>query len=455
MAQHHANAKTTILFSCVGSTDPVRGLRDGGMVHIARKFRPAAIHLFFTKEFTGWDQWDSRIKKTADRMRAYWGYTPEITRTDSGIEDPSNLESLYEPMRGAFEAFADRYPDAEILVNLSSGTPQMEIILSQLVLETRWRIRGIQVKNPEGRSGSSLRTNSQNYRVDEELRGNLDDGPECPDRCTEPTLFAIRRERNWREVRSLLEQRDYAAVAAMPDCLPPDLLDIVRHLSERDSLQTERARELAAKLPPELNLYPVKPGGTEDAAYWEVADYWLMMKNMLLSGRYSDFLLRLSVLALYLEERILTDMLSERGAAYDALTIPSRNGKDRELSMDALNDALPDLYAALCEAMEKDYGITPQNGRSVFLYSRILRCMKVPKKKMGFLNICDNLTGPRNDVAHRLRAVTKEEFRNAASMDVDKFIKRAEFAMQTIYPHCDPAVFGVHERCVRYIEEHR
>ena len=40
----------TILFSCLGSTDPVRGEHDGPMLHIARHYRPDKILWYLTKE---------------------------------------------------------------------------------------------------------------------------------------------------------------------------------------------------------------------------------------------------------------------------------------------------------------------------------------------------------------------------------------------------------------------
>ena len=42
--------RETILFSCLGSTDPVRGERDGAMLHIARHYKPDRILWYMTKE---------------------------------------------------------------------------------------------------------------------------------------------------------------------------------------------------------------------------------------------------------------------------------------------------------------------------------------------------------------------------------------------------------------------
>jgi len=47
-----------------------------------------------------------------------------------------------------------KYPDAEILINLSSGTLQMKLIMSYLSVEHD-PVRGIQVDSPQGGSNRS------------------------------------------------------------------------------------------------------------------------------------------------------------------------------------------------------------------------------------------------------------------------------------------------------------
>ena len=36
----------SVLFTCVGTTDTVRGLRDGGMMHAMRHYRPQKVYIF-------------------------------------------------------------------------------------------------------------------------------------------------------------------------------------------------------------------------------------------------------------------------------------------------------------------------------------------------------------------------------------------------------------------------
>lgn len=439
-------ARQRILFSCVGTTDPVRGQRDGGMMHITRHYRPEKICLFVSAEM---EKNIPLYERAFAYMREHWdNYAPEVEYVRSGIQDPSNLDQLDGAMEAAFEAFAQRVPGAEIFLNLSSGTPQMEIILSQLALSARYHVVGVQVKNPERKAGTTERVNSPRYNPEEELEHNQDELPDAPNRCVTPTLFPIRRERAWRELRALLERGDYAAAFHRAEtCLPPTLTDVVDHLRARDLLRDDDARTIAARLPSELNLYP----GPLSAQYWEIVNYWLMMKNLLRMERYSDFLLRLSVLALFLEEAYLRTRID-----YDALTcpLPGYDG-DRVLSMDALRDAEPELYDKLRDTVFKEVRSDPRDDRSVFLYTRLLRGAGTPKRLMKFFNVCDNLSGQRNHLAHRLRAMSREDFEKVAHMRIEAFIKETEWSLKAIYPDCDPDAFTVHERALAYIENNR
>ena len=449
-------ARQKILFSCVGTTDPVRGQRDGGMMHIARRYRPGKICLFLSAEM---EKNIPLYERAFAFMRERWNYSPEVSMTKSGIQDPSDLDQLDGTMEAAFEAFANACPNAEILINLSSGTPQMEIILSQLAMSTRYRVIGIQVKNPERRAGTTERVNSPRYSPEEELERNQDELPNAPNRCVTPGLFPIKRERTWQEVRRLLERRDYAAVLERDNNgLSSELLNIVKHLHARELLQDEQARKIAAEWPPEIqqavNPYPCK-AGTEQDDYWRVIDYWLMMKNMLWTARYSEFLFRLNVLALYLAEAELKALFAQSGLSYDALTYVRADYEgERVLSMNALSQQDAALYERFRKTVLADVGSEPRDDRSVFLYTRLLRCMDAPKRMKSFLNLCDGLTKKRNHIAHRIYAITEAEFVKAVGKP-EKIQKDVETAITTVYPQCDKDAFALHQRALLYIERHR
>lgn len=71
----------------------------------------------------------------------------------------------------------EEFPDGELLLNLSSGTPQMKIVLSFLAADVRINARGIQVKNFECASGTTERTNAADYSVEDELECSEDEAP--------------------------------------------------------------------------------------------------------------------------------------------------------------------------------------------------------------------------------------------------------------------------------------
>ena len=107
-------------------------------------------------------------------------------------------------------------PEAEILVNITSGTPQMQMLLSQMVLELRYHARGIQVKTPEKKAGTTVRTNdSENYDIDLEIECNEDEQEGAPNRCVEPEMFSVRRKNQWQQVEALLNQRCFGGVRGM------------------------------------------------------------------------------------------------------------------------------------------------------------------------------------------------------------------------------------------------
>lgn len=102
------------------------------------------------------------------------------------IDDPSDMDAVGAPITEAVAALTAEFPDGEVLLNLSSGTPQMKIALAFLAADLRRSMRGIQVKNFERASGTTERTNAPDYSVADELECNEDEAPGC----SEPLLGA-------------------------------------------------------------------------------------------------------------------------------------------------------------------------------------------------------------------------------------------------------------------------
>ena len=92
-----------VLFSCAGTTDPIRGEHDGPLLHIMRHYRPEKVLIFLTQEIhEKWQEIDCKNKMMAYLREKLDGYAPEIVVFSSDIADPSDLDALDRDMEKAF-----------------------------------------------------------------------------------------------------------------------------------------------------------------------------------------------------------------------------------------------------------------------------------------------------------------------------------------------------------------
>ena len=139
-----------LLFTCMGTSDPVRGYHDGPMLHIIRHYRPEVICVFLSGEAAALDGCGARLDTVLSHIQNNWGgYAPELRVVRTQIDDPSDMDAVGAPITEAVAALTEEFPDGEVLLNLSSGTPQMKIALAFLAADLRRSMRGIQVKNFE------------------------------------------------------------------------------------------------------------------------------------------------------------------------------------------------------------------------------------------------------------------------------------------------------------------
>ena len=134
-----------VLLSCVGTSDPVRGYHDGGMLHIMRYYRPQKVYIFLSQEIEDFENRDSRFEKTVRYANEHWqDYNAEAVYIKSGIVDVSDMDLVAGPLTELFENIIRENPNSQLLINLSSGTPQMQIVLAQLAMSSRYNdIKGV------------------------------------------------------------------------------------------------------------------------------------------------------------------------------------------------------------------------------------------------------------------------------------------------------------------------
>ena len=395
-----------VLLSCVGTSDPVRGYHDGGMLHIMRYYRPQKVYIFLSQEIEDFENRDSRFEKTVRYANEHWqDYNAEAVYIKSGIVDVSDMDLVAGPLTELFENIIRENPNSQLLINLSSGTPQMQIVLAQLAMSSRYNdIKGVQVSTPENSSGKSERTNSPNYSVETELELNEDELPGAPNRCSEPQMIAIQRDR-------------------------------------------VRAQKL--ELP--FKLYPARQ--TASAEYREVSEYYLLLRNLQLTGRYSEFVLRLNP---FLTRLMVQQLLLELPDEAKAVIEKRKNGRII-FNADIMRRVMPDEMKKL----EQSCGRTLESSDiSLFVGARLLRIFnKLPEHVLRVFEACEHLNSEqRNLAAHQLHAVTDADIKRDCVDDSKKAYSAAELVrifggmLASAYPDmCDKELFTVYDRCADYI----
>ena len=180
-----AEEKERVLFSPIGKTDPTRGGYDGPFLHILRWKQPSKAYLFMTAEICEYDSLDDRYQKLAKRVCP----SCQIEKIKKKkLTDPSNFDIFYSQYEEILTSIHLKNPDADILVNVSSGTPQMISTLNLLCTVSKLPLTPVQVKSPE-HAGNMSKSVSSDYDIEKEWdsdKDNCTDGS-AANRCKEIT----------------------------------------------------------------------------------------------------------------------------------------------------------------------------------------------------------------------------------------------------------------------------
>lgn len=271
-----------ILFTPAGDSDPVRDYHDGAMLHILRHYPVDKVILFLTKD----------MEEKEDGMHCYTrgieSVAPdvpvEILR--SGITEPQKYEKLT-AMQDAFARAYDAHPEAEWLLNISSGTPQIKTVMALLALDYP-RTKAIQVSSPERKSN---RGNHPCQTADEHvemLECNEDAEPGAVNRCEEPPLLLLKRHGLVRQVTSLVRNYEYAGalqiVRQNKNCFSPISEKLLQHATLRRDLMWKEANKVIAQ-------YEGKPL-IEGAG--DFSEYFQVMEMRQRKKQYPEFIVKLS-----------------------------------------------------------------------------------------------------------------------------------------------------------------
>lgn len=450
-----------ILFTCAGTSDPVRGNRDGGILHIMRYYHPKRVYLFLSQQIADLEAQDHRFEKTFQHMQEVCAaqgivYQPSLFMHNSQLCDASKIDLVEKPLLEYFTSVAAENPNCRILLNLSSGTPQMKTLMQFLAVDSPYHVLGVQVDGPQQNKKDQSRTDNETYNVDYELATNFDDEPDClpegerRNRTSEPEMFAIKHQRHRHQLLKLLERQDYDAMLDMSQNLPKQLQTLLQHLNARNNLQSEEAYKLSKELT-DLG-FPLYLAMKSDSHYRDLSEYYLLLRNLQKLGRYSEFVLRLNP---FLTELLYTLLMQTEFAGY----LKKNNGRI-DVATDVLNSKQPELMKRL--QAEAQRTLLDYKNFSIFLgISMLLVTDTLSDAHRNFLRACNALnTAQRNTAAHQLHAVLEEDIKHDCFFGIKHYgsaeiVQKLGELLAQAYPDvCDKSLFRIYDRCNDYIKAH-
>ena len=235
----------SILYTPAGDTDPIRECYDGAMLHIIRTYKPTMVRIFLSAEMTKKEEsrhiYSKAIKYNAPECKI------EFIKTD--IVEAQLMEKLT-PLAEEFLKLRKEYPDEEILLNLSSGTPQMKTIMSFLATDFD-NVRGIQVDTPQKASNRAAHATQDNEDIDAVIENNFDNAADYVCRCHEAPLFLLRRYSVRHQLISLIKNYEYSAALALYNknkaMFTNEVGKLLLHADLRSKLQIDEAFKVTGK----------------------------------------------------------------------------------------------------------------------------------------------------------------------------------------------------------------
>lgn len=247
-----------VLFSPIGRSDPIRGNHDGPFLHIIRNYRPKKAYIFLTKEMWEYNMLDNRYEKAAKSVMS----DIEIIKISAPeIENAHDFLTFDKYFREIFKRIEEENPNCELLINVTSGTPQIQASLYVLSTQSKMKTKLIQVATPAGRSNDSLPV-TKDYDVHYEIENNIDGYEELePDnRCIEVVAQNVRKIILEDTIISHIKAYDYNAAISVYEqatgLFPSELGIILKAAKYRLDLDSKNAEQSAKQI--NYDIYPLK-----------------------------------------------------------------------------------------------------------------------------------------------------------------------------------------------------
>lgn len=256
----------TVLFSPIGTADPITQLGDGPMLHIVRRCRPDKVVLFLSPEMAKYQDSDGRYTRAIELLCDRTGQQlPEVVERRSPNSKVHLFDGYIKEFREVLEQIIREGQDEQILVNVSSGTPAMEEALVAIGALGEFDLELLQVTTPRrGPNKKADRENPDEYELDILWGLNPDNEVDAIDRVRTVELPNLKDRLLRKNIAVLVKDYDYPASSIL-----------ARQLDKSDNSRGIRRR--IDGLIKRMNLEPM--GGDQLVEYLNVMEVRLRQRN--------------------------------------------------------------------------------------------------------------------------------------------------------------------------------
>lgn len=379
-----------ILISAVGTTDPISNNHDAALLHIARNYRPDKIVLVYSQEMLVKQDLINKVLLSIE------DYNPiiEIDSTILNNDEVFLFDKMYEVMGLIVQKYTN--DDDEIILNLSSGTPQIISALFALNRINDYNTQAIQVATPKKGANREYKplTDSE---IDALILENQDNSLDIVDRSIKDKSEKFTQALVKRHLRSLIASFDYQAAEAIINRKEYNkLLSKKKIASIREKLNDFSRVFKNQSILSDILSFPL------DDSQKKALNYYLMIDVLKEREHIADVLIKAKSLAEFvIEETIKKD--------HGGLIVFDGN-------LPKLNPDFPDCEAILDDIdkkMKKSRGIedteerifSVQSTLNLLSYLNILEFYEYDSQLQTAINGILSLNGERNKVAHGLSEI--------------------------------------------------
>lgn len=293
-----------ILFSPVGKTDPITNYHDGSLLHISRHYQPEIIYLYMSKEMSEFHHLDNRYCKCLEWLQKKENFVSEIhviERPD--LVDVQLFDYFYDEFDAELQKIHEAYPNHQILLNVSSGTPAMKSGLQFLAASSECGYKAIQVATPQKAANREV-IDFENYDLDTRWELNEDNENNSPNRCIESATMMLNKRIKAEVIRNHLNAYDYQAALnvakTIENLLPENIMFLLEGATKRMNLDYGGAKKAFSKT-------AVKPMPSLSSDKASIIEYILWLQAKQQRGDLADFIRGITPVIVDILELILKE----------------------------------------------------------------------------------------------------------------------------------------------------